>query len=77
MAADPTRRRSGVRAGKTRAARDDRYVFVTVILDRETNGIEWEHPFLSAAEAYGALVIAEQRYRERLVCGDLDPTEGD
>lgn len=76
-APDPDRSRASVRGRKTRAARDDRYAFVTIILDRETNTIACEHPFLSAAEAYGVLVVAEQRERERLVCGDLDPKGDD
>jgi hypothetical protein len=73
MSEDLTPRQLGHRrATKTREARSDRYAYVTLILDRETSDIEIEHPWLSAPEAVGILVIAEQRYRERIVNKGLD-----
>ncbi len=70
---EPTPRQLGQRrAKKTIEARSDRYAYVTLTLDRKTSKIEVEHQWLSPPEAYGLIVVAEQRYRERLVNEDDD-----
>jgi len=76
MPDEPTPRQLGrKRAAKTREARSDRYAYVTLILDRESSDIEIEHPWLSEPEAVGILVVAEQRYRERIVNKGLDDAD--
>lgn len=55
----PSARQKGARrAQSTRAARSDRFAYVSLVMDRHTNNITMDAPWLSLAEAEGILANA-------------------
>ncbi len=52
------RQKRRIRAAKAAEARNDRFAFVTVTVDRQAQLLFVHHPWISAAEARGVLEVA-------------------